>query len=123
MDREMCGSLAGLAPRRPTHSLPISIHSQYFEYPDLYSYIAYDLQEILTRSKKIALQVTALQFHQLITNIGYGQDVVWVTGISLDFAAQAADINPDEIYFAVVFCSPHPLQQQLVRHNPARILR
>ncbi len=52
-----------------------------------------------------------LQFCQFIPYIGHSQDIAWMTGIGLDFAAQAADINPDEINLAVILGSPYSFQQ------------
>src|SRR5215469_8631413 len=51
--------------------------------------------------------IAPLQFCQFIPYVGHSQDIAWMTGIGLDFAAQAADINPDEPYLAVILSSPY----------------
>src|SRR5258708_17385944 len=59
-----------------------------------------------------------LRLDQLIPHIRYGDNIAGMTRIRLDFAAQAADIEPDEIDLAVLIRAPATFQQQL-EHNIA----
>ena len=45
-----------------------------------------------------------------------------MAGVGFDFAAQAADVDPDEIDFAVVFGSPDSFEKDFVGQDDAGVV-
>src|SRR2546421_2466310 len=59
---------------------------------------------------------------QFVAYIGHGQDILWVTRVGFYFAAQAANVDPDKIDFAVIFWPPYSFQEDFVGQNDACII-
>ena len=60
---------------------------------------------------------------ELVANADFCEDVVGVGWIGLDFAAQPVDVHLEQVAFAHVFVAPDVLQQQVLRHDAAGVLR
>lgn len=50
-----------------------------------------------------------LKLRQFVPNVWDGQNIARVARIGFNFTAQAADVDPDEIDFAVIFRAPDTL--------------